>query len=124
MVSGIGRDVPNEGIDAGHVALVVKAQTPENRVKFVVVQHLNHGSSIEGARLLDRLRPDLNDGVRVQRPALGLVSLRAELGDDRRGRFAGTCVGLDTKRTPSTAEPATRRKYSLFRVSLPTSWRS
>ena len=50
--------------DAGHVALVVEAQTAENRVEFIVAQSLDHGSGIEGARLLDRLRPDLNHGVR------------------------------------------------------------
>jgi putative tryptophan/tyrosine transport system substrate-binding protein len=35
-------DVPDEGIDTGHVALVVKAQTAENCVKFIVAQRLDH----------------------------------------------------------------------------------
>ena len=83
MVSGVGPDVPDERFDPGHVALIVEAKPAEHRVKLIVAQRLDHGSGLEGARLLDRLRPDLDDGVTVEREPFGLVAFRAEPGDDR-----------------------------------------
>jgi hypothetical protein len=87
MVAALGPDVPGERLDAGHIALVVKAQTAENRVKFIVTQRLDHCSGLEGARLCDRLRPDLSHGVAIQREPFGFISFCAELGDDRRRRL-------------------------------------
>ena len=80
-------------LDAGHVALGVEAEPAEDRVELMAAQRRDDGVGIEPARLLDRLRPDLDDGVAVERETFGLESLRAELCDHRRRRLMAARVG-------------------------------
>ena len=56
-----------KGLVAGDVALGVEADAAEHGVEFARAQGVGHRFGLERARLLDRLRPDLQSCVRFKR---------------------------------------------------------
>jgi hypothetical protein len=70
-VVALAPDVPHEGVVAGDVALLVEADGAENGVELVGMERRGDRLGFERARFLDRLRPQLNGCVAVDRPRIG-----------------------------------------------------
>ena len=90
-------DVPDEGLVAVHVALVVEADRAEDGVEFVRAQRRDDRLGFDRAGLLDRLRPDLDPGIGIQRQTFRFIAIRAEFLDYCRCFLVGARIGVRDK---------------------------
>ena len=66
-------DVPHERLVAGDVAVLVEADCAEQRVEFIAMERRGDRVGFERAGFLNRLRPELNGSVAVDRSRIRLL---------------------------------------------------